>query len=128
MPKSAKKKTLPKKTKPREKVSYKFYLIHYSYCLAIIVLLTIASINLNNYLNSQKVLGASVDASPLQNEKNYWQDLVSKNPSYVDGYLQLAKVSVELGNTNEAQSFINKAISLDPNSTKIISVERELGL
>jgi tetratricopeptide (TPR) repeat protein len=117
-----------KKTSSKQKFNYKNSFIHYIYCLAIITLLIITGVNINNYLNSQKVLGASVDISPLQNEKVYWQNIVNANPTFVDGYLQLAKVEVELGNTNEATNFIAKALSLDPNSSKITSVQKELGL
>lgn len=117
-----------KEKKQEEKFDYKKSFIHYAYCLAIIFLLTLTSININKFLNTKKVLGASVNVTPLQNEKSYWQNLVDENPTYVDGYLQLAKVDVELGNVNEATTFINKALSLDPNSSKIPEVQHELGL
>lgn len=91
-------------------------------------LLIITSININKFINNQKVLGASIDVSPLQNEKAYWQNIITKNPSYLDGYLELAKVDVELGNKLEAKSYIDKAEALNPNSTKVTSVQLELGL
>ena len=112
----------------KEKFNYKTIFIHYFYCLAIIALLTLTSINLNKFIQNQKVLGASVDVTSLQNEKAYWQKLVSDNPTFVDGYLQIAKVDVELGNQNEARNYLQKAKDLNPNSTKIIEVQQELGL
>ncbi|CAN5295534.1 hypothetical protein BH10PAT1_BH10PAT1_7850 [soil metagenome] len=115
------------KSKPK-KESYKKYFIHYTYCLAIIALLSITTLNINKYLDSQKVLGTSIDVTPLQNERLYWQTLVSQNPTYIDGYLELAKVNVELSNKVEAEIYINKALSLDPNSLKIIEVKNKLGL
>ncbi len=121
MPKSAK-----SKSKPKE--SYRKYFIHYGYCLAVIALLILTSININKFFESKKVLGASVDVSPLRNEKDYWENLVSQNPSYTDGYLELAKIDVELGDKNEATSYITKALTLDPNSSKITSVQKALGL
>ncbi len=122
MPKSAK----TKKTK--SKVNYNSYFLHYSYCLAVIVLLTIIGINLNKFLDTKKVLGVTVDVTPLQAEKIYWQNISNANPSYIDAYLQLAKVDVELGNSNEATEFIKKALMLNPNSSKITSVQKALGL
>lgn len=79
-------------------------------------------------MNNKKVLGASIDTSPIQKERAYWREVVTDNPTYVDGYLQLAKVDVELGNKNEATDFIEKALSLDPNSSKITEAQRTLGL
>lgn len=114
--------------KKKVKINVKALLLHYFYCVAVIVLLTIAGANLNNYLSSQKVLAASIDVSPLQEEKIFWQTVVTQTPSYIDGYLQLAKVEVELGNKNEALTYLQQALSLDPNSTKIVEVQNRLGL
>ncbi len=83
---------------------------------------------MDKFFTNQKVLGEKTDITPLLNEKAYWQDLVNKNPTYVDGYLQLAKVDVEEGNKSEALEFIKTALQLDPNSTKILQVQNELGL
>ncbi len=119
---------MSKSAKSDKRVNKAKYFIHYFYCLAVIVLLILTSININKSLESKKVLGAAIDVTPLQNEKSYWENLVSQNPSYRDAYLQLAKVEVELGNKNEAITYITKALTLDPNSEKITSVQRELGL
>ncbi|GEM_PF-7109021 len=116
------------KEKPKQKVNFQTYFIHYAYCLAIIALLSLTSVNINKYLENQKVLSATIDVTPLQNEKLYWQTLISQNPSYIDAYLQLAKVEVELGNKNEASDLIAKALQLDPNSPKITSAQKALGL
>src|SRR5579864_2513694 len=98
MPAKKKVKSKSKKSPQEKPFSYTKVFIHYIYCLAIIVFLSIASININNYLASQKVLGASVNVSPIQNERLYWQSVITLHPTYVDGYLELAKVDVELGN------------------------------
>jgi tetratricopeptide (TPR) repeat protein len=126
---------MPKTAKSEKRVNAKVnkvnrakYFLHYTYCLATILLLTLISININKAITRQKVLGTSINASPLQNEKSYWQKMVSDNPTYIDGYLELAKVDVELGNINEARSYIEKALSLDPNSPKITEVQKALGL
>ena len=92
------------------------------------MLLLIAGNNINTFLNNQKVLGAKIDTTPLQNEKLYWENLVKKNPKYTDAYLQLAKVDIELGLKEEALDQIKTALSLDPNSNKIIEVKKLLGL
>lgn len=117
-----------KKQKRKAKVSYRKYFVHYLYCLAIIILLTITGINIDKYLNQEKVLGTSVDTTPLQNEKKYWENILKDTPTYIDGYLQIAKVEVELGNKNEALNMIQKALILDPNSIRITEVQKNLGL
>jgi len=120
---------VPKSAKNKKvKVNFKPYFIHYFYCLAAITLLILTFVNINKFFESKKVLGTSVDTTPLQNEKVYWQSLVNKNPTYIDGYLELAKIDVELGDKNEATNFIIKALTLSPNSTKITEVQKQLGL
>jgi tetratricopeptide (TPR) repeat protein len=91
-------------------------------------MLTATGININNFINKQKVLGASVDVSSLQEEKNYWENLIKKNPTFVDGYLQLAKIYSLMGKKDEAILQIKSALSFDPNSMKIIQVQRLLNL
>lgn len=123
MPKPAK-----KNKNQKSKFNYKNSFLHYLYCLAIIILLLVAGLNIDKFFSNQKVLGEKTDITPLLDEKAYWQDLVDKNPTYIDGYLQLAKVDIEAGNRNEALEFIKTALQLDPNSTKIPQVQKELGL
>lgn len=117
-----------KKSTQKTKVSYKPFFLHYLYCLSLIIFLTIAGFNINKFINNQKVLGTSVDVTPLQNEKLYWQQIISNNSTYIDGYLQIAKVDIELGNKSEANNFLERASNLDPNSSKIQDVRNELGL
>ncbi len=123
MPKAAKKKSanVPKET-------YGKYFLHYIYCLGTISLLILASYNLNNLIKSRNVLGTSVEVNTIQDEKDYWLKVASENPTYVDAYLQLAKVEVELSNKEGARTYIEEAKKLNPNSESVEIVEKELGL
>lgn len=123
MPKAAKQ---SKKVKVKE--SYGKYFVHYIYCLGTIGLLILASYNLNNLLKNRNVLGASVETNTIQDEKEYWLKIASENPTYVDAYLQLAKVEVELSNKEGAKTYIEEAKKLNPNSEVIEKVEKDLGL
>ncbi len=127
MPKPAKKRKNAKASK-EIKETYGIYFVHYVYCLGTIVLLILASYNLNNLLKSRNVLGASVEVNTIQDEKEYWLKVASENPTYVDAYLQLAKVEVELSNKDAARSYIDEAKKLNPNSEEIEIVGKELGL
>lgn len=111
-----------------KKNNYTPYFVHYIYCLALILLLLVAGVNTNNYISSRKVLGATTDYSPIKNEIEYWQRVIDKSPTYVDGYLELARLNLEVGYKKGAEYYINKAIELDPNSSKIPEVKLTLGL
>ena len=97
----------------------KFFLEHFT----IIFILTLAILNLQTYFNnSQKtlsILGTSVDTSEIIKEKDYWVEIVSKNPSYIDGWLELYKLETLLGNVDKATGALNTAISINPNYPKL---------
>src|SRR3972149_10625863 len=123
MPKKpAKEKVVKSKTKH----DFKKDIIYICSCCAAIALLTLTSFNLNKFLNNQKVLGATIDTSGIENEKVYWEKLVTQNPTYRDGYLQLAIIDNVLGNKEESLMYFQKAKSIDPNSEKISEVKRIL--
>lgn len=84
-------------------------------------LLLLASINIFLGINRQpEVLGVS---SGLSEEKVYWENVVSKNPTYQDGWIELAKVEYYEGNISKAKEFLEKAKLIDPNSPKILESE-----
>ena len=51
----------------------------------------------------------------LSMHQQYWRGIVSKYPDYKDAYLQLAIVSYQLGDADEAKGAIGKVLEIDPN-------------
>lgn len=123
---------MPAKTAPPKKVkvkhNFKKDFMYLCSCCAVILLLFLTGANIHNFLATKKVLSASVDMSDIENEKNYWQQIVSQNPTYRDGYLQLAIVYDTLGNKEESLKNFEKAKLIDPNSPKIPQVQKILNL
>ncbi len=97
-------------------------------CLAVIILLSLSIVNINKFLSKQKVLGAQVttDTSNLESEKTFWQKVIKENPTYRDGYLELALLDNTLGNKTDSLKNFEKAKSIDPNSPKITEVQKIL--
>ncbi len=116
----------PKKT--GSKYNFKKDLIYLCSCCAAIALLLLTGFNINKFLESKKVLGTTIDVSDIQNEKTYWLQMVSQNPTYRDGYLQLAVIDNTLGNKEESLMYFKKAKSIDPNSQKISEVGKLLNI
>ncbi len=100
------------------------------------ILLSLTFLNIASYLslsgvfNTQKVLGATIERPTpeprLVEEVNYWKKIVSDNPSYIDGYLKLAVLEKQIGNTSDSNNYINQAFKIDPNSSKIKAVLEQL--
>ncbi|QQG47665.1 MAG: hypothetical protein HY044_01085 [Candidatus Woesebacteria bacterium] len=100
------------------------------------ILLSLTFLNIASYLslsgafNTQKVLGASIEQPipepRLTEELNFWKKIVSENPTYIDGYLKLAILEKQIGNTGESNNYINQAFKIDPNSLKIREISGKL--
>lgn len=77
--------------------------------------------------NNDQVLGASTQIDNLwqgYQENNpqelkkliaYWENIVNKAPTYLNGWIYLGYYQFKLGNLEEAKESINQAISIDPN-------------
>lgn len=90
--------------------------------IAVGVLLGLSISNLQLYFNYKntplpQVLGERSDQ--LNEDKRFWQDFVSDNPTYLDGWIMLTKVNLELGNLEEAKVAFEKARIINPNSEKV---------
>jgi hypothetical protein len=84
--------------------------------LAILVVLALASSNFKTYVNRLNVLGAETE-SPIQVKNiEYWDNLLKKNPTYFEGWIQLSKLEKANGNPLRSFECLNKARSINPNS------------
>lgn len=95
--------------------------------LGIITILLLTGANIQSLTSSKKVLGTNTDTTPLIKQKVYWEGIVAKNPTYRDGYLELALINQTLGDKDASLKFYEKAKSIDPNSDKIKQVQALLG-
>lgn len=91
--------------------------LHFT-CFGIIILL-LTALNLLVYFSPHTtIVVAAKDTTPEQ-DAYYLQNLLLQNPTYRDGWVQLAKLEFYLGNTKEAQNAVRKVIELDPNYSEI---------
>lgn len=51
----------------------------------------------------------------LQREIQYWQGVADKYKGYRDVYYRIASLQYRLGNVEESQKYVKKALELDPN-------------
>ena len=88
--------------------------------IAIVLLLLLTTLNLRMFgQNQRKVLGAQIAQEELGKEKTFWEKVVSENPTYIDGWLELSKVLYLLGEKNYSTGAYNTAKSINPNSRKL---------
>jgi hypothetical protein len=66
--------------------------------VSILFLLLLTSVNINNYLANNKVLGIETENSE---GSVFWQDFLTKNPDYIPGWIEVGA--------------LDKAVQIDPN-------------
>ncbi len=75
-----------------------------AYC-AVIVVLVITLLNLQNYLLDRDVLGVSTQEisliKPSSDDVLFWIDFLSRNPNYIPGWIELGRM--------------DKVMEIDPN-------------
>ena len=94
----------------------------------IILLFSLALFNFSNYFAESRktyVLGAESNYDELV---SFWQNFLINNPTYKPGWIRLAELEFERGNTIEATSAFRKAYQVDPNSPELEVIKLKLGL
>ena len=51
----------------------------------------------------------------LEQQLNQWKEVIKEKPDYRDAYIQLATLAYQLKRLEQAKSYIDKALNLDPN-------------
>jgi hypothetical protein len=105
--------------------------LYYFFCSMAISLLFLTGENLNSYLSQDRVLGTEVTKqlhrnSELIQEKEYWGKMVSQNPSYFPGFIELVNINLELNDKNSAVANLIKARQINPNSKEVKILEEIL--
>lgn len=101
--------------------SKKFASVFFTY-LAVCILLALTIFNLKLYFGANKDVSSQVlgeESDKLKEDKLFWQEFVSDNPTYQDGWIMLAKTNLALGYIEEAKAAFEKAKEINPNSEEI---------
>lgn len=123
MNKSAQKKSSQKK-------GFKKQILLLCSCCAIGILLLLTAVNLNSYLTTREVLGLKTQNEQndleLNEGKNYWENFVSQNPTYFEGWIELTKIYVRLADFEAAKTAFTMAKGIKPNSKDLGPLEEKL--
>ncbi len=103
--------------KPAKKKNKNHLYLFCSIC-AVIVILSLSSFNFERFLAKQKVLGTQTEIATqnaLTEQILFWEKLVSENPTYRDGWLELGKLYEQAGQSDKGTAALLKARQIDPN-------------
>ena len=114
----------PAERKKAKKASFKKQLIFLCSCCAVVLLLFVAGFNLENFLAGKRVLGIKTqnqiyEQELLKEQKLYWEEFLAANPTYLDGWIELTRINISLGDNSAARIAHQKAEEINPNSEKL---------
>ena len=96
------------------------------FILASFLLIILSSLILStNSSPPTKVLAANYD---LDAEMFFWENIIHKYPTYVDGLVRLSFLEIQRGNITKAQNYLLMALKLNPNAKSVIEAKKTLGL
>jgi tetratricopeptide (TPR) repeat protein len=72
------------------------------------------SLQLQNNLRQEKKLAQ--ERKNIEKEIKYWGKTAEKYTNYTDIYLKIASLEYRLGNSQTAQTFIDKALAINPDT------------
>lgn len=81
--------------------------------LFIILLIALQGVIMLQQIKQQQYLAQ--ERVRLQREIQYWQGVADKYKGYRDVYYRIASLQYRLGNVEESQKYVKKALELDPN-------------
>ncbi len=55
----------------------------------------------------------------IEEQYTFWQSVASTRPDYRDAFITLTSLAYQLGNIDEAHTWLAKAVTLDPNSLPV---------
>lgn len=97
---------------------------------ALLIGITLQAFDLHT--NMLQVKQVAQDREQVMHEVVYWKQIADTYSGYRDIYYRIAALQYKLGNKEEAQSYVKKALELDPNFQEAqvlgAKIQRETGI
>ena len=84
--------------------------------IALIFILAVIIIGLDLDANIREKQAIDLEREELIRELEFWESFIAKHDNYRDGYFQASILEYKLGNNSKAKKYMEKGLSLDPNS------------
>ena len=94
--------------------------------IILIFLLTAVLVGIDLKKNISSKEDIDLQRISLTQELKFWEDFIAKHKDYRDAYLKAAILEYKLGNTSKARVYVEKSLSLDPNSENGRKIEKFL--
>lgn len=113
------------------KISSSAFLKTYGIALKIFIILifilAVVIVGLDLSANIQAKQAIDLEREELTKDLDFWKNFISKHQDYKDAYFQASVLEYKLGDKAQAKIYVEKGLSLDPNSKDGRKIEELLG-
>jgi len=92
-----------------------------------IFLLAVVVVGLDLQKNIQEKQTVDLEREKLVKELKFWRSFIAEHEDSRDAYFQASILEYKLGNRRKAKMYVEKGLSLDPNSKEGKKIEETLG-
>lgn len=95
--------------------------------MSFILIVVIAFLSFSLYKTYQEKEALIIKRQNIIVKILYWKNIIAEHKDYRDGYFQIAVLDYRLGNIEESNMYLQKALALDPNFKEGRKLEKILG-
>lgn len=95
--------------------------------IVIIFILAVAIVGLDLDANIKAKQEIDLEREKLTQELKFWENFISKHQDYKDAYFKLSILEYKLGDASKSKMYVEKGLTLDPNSQEGKKIEEFLG-
>ena len=94
--------------------------------IVFIFILVSVTVGLDLQANIQAKHAIDLEREKLTKDIIFWEDFIAKHQDYRDAYFHASILEYKLGNASAAKNYVEKGLSLDPNSKNGRKIEELL--
>lgn len=114
--KKKKKEKSPSNSRAISETFIKIYRLSLKIFIVFIFLLAIIVVGLDLNANLQAKQAIDLEREELTKDLKFWESFIAKHQDYKDAYFQASILEYKLGDKAKAKMYVEKGLSLDPNS------------
>lgn len=94
--------------------------------IVLIFILAVIIVGLDLDANVRAKQSIDLEREKITKELIFWESFIAKHQDYKDAYFQASVLEYKLGNSSKAKMYVEKGLSLDPNSEDGRRIEKIL--
>lgn len=89
------------------------------------VITALSFFNLSVYFNNRPTVIHAETKNDYDIKIVFWESFLASHPDYFDGWIELSKLQLKIGNIKSAEAAYDKAKKIKPNANELKELENE---